>query len=227
MRGKTVAIFFLFFILSILLSKAVLFDFYKVTSSSMERTLFKNDFVLVNKVLYGFQSPNKICLPFFEAGIKIPAFSFNGISDVDRGDVLVFRYDNDEDGMLVKRCVALEGDVVEIIDKKLYVNGKAEDVARFDGVCYGDSISHVAVLGKGKGEVLSYGRDNFGPLVVPKGTFFALGDNRDYSYDSRFIGCIDRGAVIGKVVLIYFSYNEMMTNYIEGICWGRIFKVVY
>ena len=224
MRSKTVAILFLFFILSILLSKAVLFDFYKVTSSSMERTLFKNDFVLVDKILYGFQSPNKIYLPFLEVGFKIPSFSFNGISNIDRGDVLVFRCDN---GMLVKRCVALEDDVVEIINKKLYVNGKAEDVILFDGVCYGDSISHLAVFERGSEEVSFYGRDNFGPLVIPKGNFFVLGDNRDYSHDSRFIGCIDRSAVIGKVVLIYFSYDEMITNYIDSVCWSRIFRVVY
>ena len=227
MRGKTVAIFFLFFILLILLSKAVLFDFYKVTSSSMEKTLFKNDFVLVNKILYGFQSPNKIYLPFLRVGIKIPSFNFNGISNVSRGDVIVFHYDKGLDKVMVKRCVALGGDVVEIINKKLYVNGEVEDLSRFGGVCYDDSTDSLKAFENSNRKLYFHNKDNFGPLVVPKGSFFVLGDNRDHSYDSRFIDCVDKGAIIGKVVLIYFSYDEKVADCIESICWSRMFRAVY
>lgn len=112
------------------------------------------------------------------------------------GDVVIFRLPEDPSEELTKRVVALPGDRVEMRDKVLYVNGKT---VREPWVMHTDPlVGRVGARGR---------RDNLGSVVVPKDAFFALGDNRDESYDSRFYGSVPIDNLVGKPLYIYFSFN--------------------
>lgn len=112
------------------------------------------------------------------------------------GDVVVFENPFDPTRDYIKRIVAVEGQSVEIIDKTLYVDGLIADIP------VGLRHSDPKILP----EVLS-ARDNFGPMMVPEGQYFVMGDNRDDSQDSRFWGCVDKRFMKGKAIFVYFSYE--------------------
>lgn len=116
---------------------------------------------------------------------------------IEVGAIVVFRSPEDPSVELAKRVVAVAGDRLEIRDKALYVNG---EVVHEPWVVHRDPL--VGTAGK-RGQ-----RDNFGPFVVPKDTFFALGDNRDHSYDSRFFGPVPRRNLRGKVLFVYWSADR-------------------
>jgi signal peptidase I len=135
---------------------------------------------------------------------------------IDHNDLLVFRspYDGKT---LIKRCVALGNDTVEIRHKALWVNGKQvveKYVKHDDNTEYPlptaviDRMQFQQYWEQGKLDQTNWVRDNFGPVVVPAGYLFTLGDNRDNSFDSRFWGPLDQSAVIGKPLYIYFSKDH-------------------
>lgn len=127
-------------------------------------------------------------------------------SGPERGDIVVFRYPKDRELNFIKRCVALGGDVVEIRDKELIVN----DVpAPTYGAIFMDS------------KTLS-GRDNFGPMTVPPGKIFTIGDNRDNSNDSRFFGTVKVRDVISKARIVYWSWDKIN----KRVRWERIGKTI-
>lgn len=111
------------------------------------------------------------------------------------GDVIVFENPFDASRDYIKRVVAVEGQTVEIIDKVVYVDGKVALIPP-------SSKNSDPKIFPG---VLSV-RDNFGPLMVPAGQYFVMGDNRDNSQDSRYWGCVDKSYIKGKAAFIYFSY---------------------
>jgi signal peptidase I len=112
------------------------------------------------------------------------------------GDIVVFENPFDPTRDYIKRIAAVEGQTVEIIDKILYVDGLiAEIPSGLKNIDY-----------KILPEVLSV-RDNFGPMLVPEGQYFVMGDNRDDSQDSRFWGCVDKKFIKGKAIFVYFSYE--------------------
>jgi signal peptidase I len=152
---------------------------YKIPSDSMAPTLLAGDNLLANKLLYG------LTLPFSNRKIFV-------LASPRRGDIIVFRSPEDPHMDLIKRVIAVEGDVIEERNKKIFVNGKPADepyVQRPD-------------------DLLEDPRDDFGPYVVPKGKLFAMGDNRDESYDSRFFGFVDVKDVTGKVFFLYWSWDS-------------------
>ena len=112
------------------------------------------------------------------------------------GDVVVFSNPFDPTRDYIKRIAAVEGQTVELIDKVLYVDGLVADIPA------GLKNIDVKILP----QVLST-RDNFGPMIVPEGQYFVLGDNRDDSQDSRFWGCVDKRHIKGKAIFVYFSYE--------------------
>lgn len=112
------------------------------------------------------------------------------------GDVVVFENPYDSDRDYIKRIVAVEGQTVEIWDKVLYLDGQVAQIP--DGVKFVDPEIQQGALST---------RDNFGPLVVPEGYYFVMGDNRDDSQDSRFWGCVDKSYIKGKAIFVYFSYE--------------------
>ena len=170
---------------------------FKIPSGSMKPTLEIGDHILVNKFSYGVK------LPYLRNTI-IP------VGQPQRGDIAVFIYPEDKSKDFIKRVIAVGGDTVEIRDKKLFVNGKAVDDPH--GVHVEDVIYPRAIQR----------RDNFGPVRVPEGTLFVMGDNRDQSYDSRFWGFVKLEDVIGKAFIIYFSWDSEN----GGVRWGRIGKLL-
>ncbi len=166
---------------------------FKIPSGSMKPTLQIGDHILVNKFIYGVK------LPYL--GIKIIP-----VKEPAHGDVIVFRYPEDPDKDFIKRVIGVPGDTVEIKNKKVFVNdipishdlGVHSDTRILEGL-----INH---------------RDNFGPVTVPAGSYFVMGDNRDNSYDSRFWGFVGEKAIKGKAFVIYWSWDS--DNF--GVRWGRI-----
>jgi len=166
---------------------------FKIPSGSMKPTLQIGDHILVTKFIYGIKIPiiRKALVP---------------VSDPKRGDIVVFIYPEDRSKDFVKRVIGTAGDTIEIRDKKIYLNGLPYNDNH--GVYTDDMIIPGA----------AQPRDNFGPVTVPPGTIFVMGDNRDQSYDSRFWGFVDLRDVLGKAFIIYWSWNSEE----HGVRWGRL-----
>jgi len=162
---------------------------FRIPTGSMENTLLVGDFLFVNKLVYGSE------IDIGAAGHRLVYYRFPAIRQPQRGDVIVFRYPDDPSRDFIKRCVAVEGQTVEIRDKVLYVNDQAQ-VEPY--VIHSDD----KVVPK---EINA--RDNFGPTVVPKGHIFMMGDNRDNSHDSRFWGPLPLNLVKGKAMILYWSWD--------------------
>lgn len=154
---------------------------FKIPSGSMEPTLLIGDHILVNKFIYGIK------IPFFRATL-IP------IGDPKREDIIVFIYPVDKKKDFIKRVVGLPGDKIEVIDKKITINGKFFD----------DKHGFYANKESKSGNPGS--KNRFGPVTVPDDHYFVMGDNRDHSYDSRFWGFVPAKAIKGKAFIIYWSW---------------------
>lgn len=163
---------------------------FKIPSGSMEPTLLIGDHILVNKFIYG------INLPFFEQ-------KFFRFKKPERGDVIVFVYPVDPSKDFIKRVIAVEGDTIFIKDKKVYINNTpiSDD--------HGHYSNPKVILQSG----ISSNRDNYGPVTVPPGCLFVMGDNRDNSYDSRFWGFVNVNKVKGKAFMIYWSWEKPFYNF--------------
>ena len=190
---------------------------FRITSGSMERTLLVGDFLFVNKALYGAEVPLlKTHLP--------------GFREPRRGDIVVFRSPI-EDSVLVKRLMGLPGDTLSMRGGRLTRNGAALEEPY--AVSVGDSSQGFADPEMGWQRAYVAGGDtagyqptsrNWGPLVVPSGFYFMLGDNRDGSRDSRFWGFVPRGNVQGSPLVVYFSYDPASWRplpFFTSIRWGR------
>lgn len=176
---------------------------FKIPSGSMKETLQIGDHILVNKFIYGVK------LPFVMTTI-IP------VTDPQRGDIVVFKFPEDPTKDFIKRTVAVGGDTVEIIDKQVYVNGKLQ-VNPFAVFTDKMIMPPCNELQKSMG-FDRCNKDNYGPVTVPDGKLFVMGDNRDHSYDSRFWGFVDLKAVKGKAFMIYWSWDSDDTS----VRWRRI-----
>ena len=161
--------------------RTFLFQAFHIPSGSMEDTLLEGDFLFVSKTLYGAEVP-------FTGGKRLPA-----IREPQRGDIIVFRYPEDPSQDFIKRCMGVPGDVIESRDKVLYINGEALDE---------DYVKHT------QPDRQVPGRDTFGPITVPEGKFFMLGDNRENSRDSRYWGFVDYSQLRGKALFIYWSWDK-------------------
>ncbi len=170
-------------ILIALFIRAYIVQAFKIPSGSMVPTLLIGDHLLVNKFIYGINPP------FSEKKILV-------FETPKRGDIIVFKYPEDPDRDFIKRVIGVEGDIVEGKNKKVYVNGVE---LKEPYVRYSDSSIHPRELDP---------RDNFGPIKVPQGKVFVMGDNRDHSYDSRFWGFVDLKDVKGKALIIYWSWDS-------------------
>ena len=155
---------------------------YKIPSGSMKPTLLIGDHLMVNKFIYGVK------IPYFRKTI-IP------VTNPEKGDIIVFIYPQDRSKDYIKRVVGTGGDTIEIKNKKIFLNGK--EYSDSVGV-YSDSKIYPAAINE---------RDNFGPVTVPQGHLFVMGDNRDESMDSRFWGFVDLKDVEGKALIIYWSWD--------------------
>ncbi|MFC1528970.1 signal peptidase I, partial [Candidatus Latescibacterota bacterium] len=155
----------------------------------------------------------------FIYGIRLPfanSFLFR-YRDPEPGDVIVFKYPIDPSKDFIKRCIAVGGQTVEIRDKKVYVDGE-----------YKDLPEHVKFVVENILPLQLGPRDNLGPLVVPEGHMFMMGDNRDNSNDSRFWGFVPYENIKGKAVIIWWSWNKEVPLYdlVHKVRWGRIFNLI-
>jgi len=179
---------------------------FKIPSGSMLPTLQIGDHLLVNKFIYGVKLPvtGTILVPW-----KSPA----------RDDVVVFRFPKDRSIDYIKRVVGVAGDSIEIKNKQVYINGKA------------NINPHARYTGTDIMKATAGPRDNMGPIKVPAGTIFVMGDNRDNSYDSRFWGFVDLNDVLGKAFILYWSWdlnkNLMSVDRFSSIRWSRIGDIVH
>jgi signal peptidase I len=185
---------------------------FKIPSPSMEPTLLVGDHLLVNKFIFeGRGHWYDHFLPY---------------RDVRRGDVIVFPYPYGDHPYYVKRAIGLPGDRLRIVDRVVYIDGAPlkEPYVFHDPAIQYDNFSEnfppreiegldPSMRPEWAAEILSYVRD--GELVVPPGKYFAMGDNRDNSEDSRYWGFVDREAIIGRPVVIYWSVQSAEASY-EG-----------
>ena len=202
--------------------RAFVVEAFKIPSGSMEGTLRSGDFLLVNKMLYGAE------VPF--TGKHLPR-----VREPMRGDVVVFRFPADPSVDYVKRLVGLPGDTLSMRDGTLYVNGDRQmeqyaiHVDEMGDPAYADFAWQRAHLVAGYEALRPYRptRNNWGPLVVPEGNYFMLGDNRDNSSDSRYWGFVPDSLLRGRPMLVYYSYAPDSTrnfSWLTRIRWHRIFE---
>lgn len=191
---------------------------FKIPSESMQNTLLVNDQLFVNKAVYGFR------IPFTN-------IRFGEIQPIKRGDIIVFRFpaespkqincgDSQYGRDFVKRVIGMPGDTVEVKKGQLFINGKEvpfqgyeryDDVVRMEPQEEEDLELYQKVWENHELDNYygMYLRDNFGPVVVPQGHYFGLGDNRDNSCDSRFWGPIPRENIKGRAWFIHFPFSRI------------------
>ena len=168
--------------------KSFLIQPFRIPSRSMEDSLLAGDYVLVDKLTYGAR------LPFTE--LRFPA-----LSAPNRGEIILFESPVNPERLYAKRCVATAGEVVEVRNKVLYVDG-----ARIPDPPYSKFLDARIFPASERP------RDNFGPLRIPNGHIFVLGDNRDNSRDSRHWGMLSHDRMIGRALFIYWSYEPFLST---------------
>ena len=198
---------------------------FKIPSGSMIPTLLIGDHILVSKLSYGLQwpadcrfewtgpvnlSPSHWRLPV-NCYTSKPLIVFGA---PQQGDVIVFRYPEDEEKDFIKRIIGLPGDVVEIKRKIVYINGTAlEDKGYTQRVDPGVIDPHINP------------RDNFGPVTVPPASYFVIGDHRYPRLDSRFWGFVSADKIKGKAFRIYWSWSgaDSISRWVR---WERIGQAI-
>ena len=216
--AKSIAIALaVWFVLSTFLVKA-----FRISSGSMERTLLVGDFLFVNKALYGAEVPL--------VGGRLP-----GVREPRRGDLVVFRSPI-EDSILVKRLIGVPGDTVGMVAGDLSRNGRpvSEPYVQRTGPSGPESPDPGMrrwqlpfFVGKDTAGYHPTSRD-WGPLLVPRDSFFMLGDNRDGSRDGRFWGFVPRRNIQGSPMIVYFSYDPghwRPLPFLTAIRWKRLFSL--
>lgn len=210
--------------------RLVFVEAYRIPTGSMENTLLVGDFLLVNKFVYGVRTPDWIGVPFTRFGFFIPNTRLPGFRNPKPGDVVVFRYPKDPNLSYIKRCIAVEGQTLEVRDKKVYVDGQLvpepPKSKHTSDITLPRSYIDPAIT---PANLEMRNRDNYGPVTVPKGCLFMMGDNRDNSADSRYWGFLPRKLVLGKALIIYFSWDPRVYLYQfnRKIRWERIGNLIH
>ncbi len=223
-------------ILLLLFGTTTLVQAFVIPTGSMEDSLLIGDHLLVDKLSYApSDAVGKLLLPYTE---------------VQRGDVIVFRYPVNLEETFVKRVIGVPGDRIRIVDKQLFLNGKQIDepykVHKTEYTLdYRDNFP-AAPDPQTYPPAHEMLRDHVknGELIVPEGRFFALGDNRDLSLDSRYWGFVPRENIIGKPLIVYWSYDaptshlenssvsvahiqDVLFNFFGKTRWTRTFHLIH
>jgi len=192
---------FVFFVMTFIVQA------FQIPTGSMEKTLLIGDFLLVNKFAYA-----QTALPFEEK--ILPR------KKIARNDIVVFKYPEELSKDFVKRVIAMGGDKIEIKDKQVYIN---------DNPVHEDFKVHSDNQVFTKNDYYQYDdyiRDNFGPVEVPEGFCFVMGDNRDNSMDSRYWSFLPLSYIKGRPWLLYFSYEAERDAYLKTSMRERLDKLV-
>jgi signal peptidase I len=223
-------------ILLLLFLTTTLVQAFVIPTGSMEDTLLIGDHLLVDKLTYAPAGPvSKYLLPY---------------SEIKRGDIIVFRYPVDIRQTFVKRCIGVPGDRIRIVNKQVYLNGvKIEEPYKYHKTEYTDSYRdnfpgepNWSVDHRASNMLLNHVSN--GELVVPPDSYFAMGDNRDSSLDSRYWGFVPRENIIGKPLIIYWSYDaptdqlnnstisldhllDLAQNFFTKTRWRRTFQLIH
>ena len=186
--------------------RSSLADWSEVPTGSMKPTILEGDRVFVNKLAYD---------------LKVP-FTTHHLAEWSsprRGDVVVF-FSPHDGTRLVKRVVGLPGDIIELRDNRLILNGQAAEYqaiaeTRLRDVAVADRVSQTfaaeQIAGRWHavaGIPSAPARRDFGPYRVPEGHYFMMGDNRDNSFDSRFYGPVERGRIVGRATAVVLSFDR-------------------
>jgi signal peptidase I len=223
-------------ILLLLFGTTTLVQAFVIPTGSMEDTLLIGDHLLVDKLAYAPAGPvSKYLLPY---------------TDVKRGDIIVFRYPVDIRQTFVKRVIGVPGDRIRLENKAVFINGKRlNEPYKYHKTEYVDSYRdnfpsepNTRLSDSGL-EMLSQHVVK-GEVVVPDNSYFAMGDNRDSSLDSRYWGFVPRGNIIGKPLIIYWSYDapterlasptigvdhllDLAQNFFTKTRWKRSFNLIH
>lgn len=183
---------------------------FKIPSASMEGTLLIGDHLLVNKFIFGGRGAwYEKLLPY---------------RSLERGDIIVFKYPYADHQHFVKRVIGLPGDHLKLVDQQVYINGKPlnepyvvhDDTVGYDQFNYSfpqlrSKIVSGNVIPEWRAEIDQYIQGD--ELVIPPNKYFAMGDNRDHSQDSRYWGFVDRDAIMGRPFLVYWSVDATSADY--------------
>lgn len=202
-------------ILIVFVLRSFVIEPFRIPSGSMLPSLHIGDFILVNKFIYGIR------LPIVDEKVV-------GFSKPDRGDVMVFRFPHDETINYIKRVVGLPGDEIQYQGKKLIINGRPIDQipAGEDEIAQTgnntETMDHFTEVLDGVNHSIL--RDTRKPSTnmrfsVPEGHYFVMGDNRDYSNDSRYWGFVPEENIIGEAFFIWFSWDSRSGGSVD---WSRI-----
>jgi len=177
---------------------------YRIEQSSMEQTLMPGDVVIGVKFIYGGRLPL--------VNVRLPGFRHP-----HPGDIVVVNSPIEKGVKIVKRVIAVEGQSIEIRGKQLYVDGEL--------------VPRPETARPSSAEILSRvqsGRDNLGPLLVPEGKLFLMGDNWDASYDSRNWGFLDGDLVLAKAFSVLYTWQREPTRpFWTALKFGRTFRVLH
>jgi signal peptidase I len=192
-----------------------LLEAYEVPTGSMEKTILPGDRLFAEKFTYG------IHIPFTDKTVL-------SMASPRPGQMVIFR--SPYDGLtLVKRCIGLPGDTIEVKHKDLYLNGRKVEQKFIQHTDLEEypfpqaAVNPKAVQGdweSGRNADRYWVRDNFGPVVVPPDCYFMMGDNRDESFDSRYWGPLPKKNIRGRVMFIYWSWDKQ-SDIPLGKFWQR------
>ena len=179
------------------------FQAFKIPTGSMENNLLIGDHLVVNKFLFAPAAFEKALLP---------------IRNFRRGDVVVFKSPEDPERDFIKRVIGLPGETLELRHKKIHINGKELP----------EPYVHFLLPPRADGEMTAFDkRETYGPVTVPEGHLFVMGDNRDNSQDSRYWGFMPRDYVKGKALFVYFSMGEDQPGLFSNIRFSRLFHQIH
>ncbi len=215
-------------ILIVLLLRSFVVEPFRIPSGSMMPTLLVGDFILVNKFSYGLRWP-------------VLNSKFVELGEPERGDVVVFRFPQDESVDYIKRVIAVPGDQVYYRDKTIYVNGEpleqipfgpyVDENGRSTGLIealeqVGDGREHEILINPRTGDFpRSCGVLARGPVTVPEDMYFVMGDNRDNSNDGRCWGFVPEKNLVGKAFAIWMSWDGSREGF--PIAFGRIGNLIH
>ena len=205
-------------LLLVMIFRSVFFEPFRIPSGSMIPSLMIGDFILVNKFSYGFK------VPFSDmaiGGINLDPIYLFGKAGPERGDVIVFKYPNDPSVNYIKRVVGLPGDTIEIKNKIVYINDEEVAQEEISGKEIMDdmddkfreyNLKFYKVKTGQHTHTIQHDQDNYfrvdyAKRKIPEGQYFAMGDNRDFSADSRFWGFVPFKNIKGRALFVWFSMN--------------------